>query len=128
MPEIDQFADIAEYYSTVYHEAVHSTGHTGTFTNLNNAVIGYKNLQGYDPTLAALVALKPTVPEKYSKVASLIETASSMLHGCYAAAEGWIGSSSKSTMDLWGNMEPLYWHDSVNTLAGLYYMDSRMGN
>lgn len=101
---------------------------TGTFTNLNNAVIGYKNLQGYDPTLAALVALKPTVPEKYSKVASLIETASSMLHGCYAAAEGWIGSSSKSTMDLWGNMEPLYWHDSVNTLAGLYYMDSRMGN
>lgn len=27
VPEISQFADIAEYYSTAYHEAVHSTGH-----------------------------------------------------------------------------------------------------
>ena len=32
VPGIDQFADIAEYYSTVYHEAVHSTGHS---TRLN---------------------------------------------------------------------------------------------
>ena len=32
VPEIDQFADIAEYYSTAYHEAVHSTGHS---TRLN---------------------------------------------------------------------------------------------
>ena len=27
VPEISQFTDLAEYYSTVYHEAVHSTGH-----------------------------------------------------------------------------------------------------
>lgn len=101
----------------------------GTFTNLNNAVIGYKNLQGYDSTLTALVALKPTVPEKYSKVASLIETAASQLHDCCAAVDMWISSSSSSsTMSLWGKMESLYWHDSVNTLAGLYYMDSCMGN
>lgn len=32
VPGIDQFADIAEYYSTAYHEAVHSTGHS---TRLN---------------------------------------------------------------------------------------------
>ncbi len=27
VPELSQFADSAEYYSTVFHEAVHSTGH-----------------------------------------------------------------------------------------------------
>ena len=27
VPEISQFTDVSEYYSTAYHEAVHSTGH-----------------------------------------------------------------------------------------------------
>ena len=36
VPEIDQFADIAEYYSTVYHEAVHSTGHSSRLNRITD--------------------------------------------------------------------------------------------
>ena len=27
MPEINQYSDVAEFYSTLFHESVHSTGH-----------------------------------------------------------------------------------------------------
>jgi len=36
VPEIAQFADIAEYYSTVYHEAVHSTGHPSRLNRITD--------------------------------------------------------------------------------------------
>lgn len=35
VPLIDQFADAAEYYSTLFHEATHSTGHESRLNRLN---------------------------------------------------------------------------------------------
>lgn len=34
VPEINQFTDIAEFYSTAYHEAVHSTGHVSRLNRI----------------------------------------------------------------------------------------------
>ncbi len=36
IPEISQFTDIAEYYSTAYHEAVHSTGHPSRLNRISD--------------------------------------------------------------------------------------------
>ena len=34
VPEISQYSEIAEYYSTAYHEAVHSTGHSSRLNRI----------------------------------------------------------------------------------------------
>lgn len=36
VPKIDQFTDIAEFYSMVYHEAVHSTGHSSRLNRITD--------------------------------------------------------------------------------------------
>ena len=36
VPEINQFNDISEFYSTVYHEAVHSTGHPSRLNRITD--------------------------------------------------------------------------------------------
>ena len=36
VPEISQFSDIAEFYSTLFHESVHSTGHPSRLNRINN--------------------------------------------------------------------------------------------
>ena len=36
VPEISQFTDIAEFYSTAYHEAVHSTGHVSRLNRITD--------------------------------------------------------------------------------------------
>ena len=36
VPEISQFTDISEYYSTAYHEAVHSTGHPSRLNRITD--------------------------------------------------------------------------------------------
>ncbi len=38
IPEISQFTEIAEYYSTAYHEAVHSTGHPSRLNRITDIV------------------------------------------------------------------------------------------
>ncbi len=38
VPEISQFTDIAEYYSTAFHEAVHSTGHPSRLNRITDIV------------------------------------------------------------------------------------------
>jgi hypothetical protein len=98
-----------------------------TFTDLNNAVVGYRNLLSYQPLLLKLVALMPEVPTKYSKVSAMIETAQNKLSACADAFTKWAnGETSQDTMDLWGVAEPLYWDTSINTLVGIFYMDSQL--
>ena len=36
VPEISQFTDLAEYYSTAYHEVVHSTGHPSRLNRITD--------------------------------------------------------------------------------------------
>ena len=36
VPEISQFTDLAEFYSTAYHEAVHSTGHSSRLNRITD--------------------------------------------------------------------------------------------
>lgn len=36
VPEVNQFTEIAEYYSTVYHEALHSTGHVSRLNRISD--------------------------------------------------------------------------------------------
>ena len=36
VPELSQFAETAEYYSTVYHEAIHSTGHSSRLNRITD--------------------------------------------------------------------------------------------
>ena len=38
VPEINQFTDVVEYYSAVYHEAVHSTGHPSRLNRITDIV------------------------------------------------------------------------------------------
>ena len=38
VPEINQFTDNAEFYSTVYHEAIHSTGHVSRLNRITDDV------------------------------------------------------------------------------------------
>lgn len=35
IPELEQFAEVAEYYSTAFHEMTHSTGHSSRLNRLN---------------------------------------------------------------------------------------------
>ena len=35
LPELQQFSDVSEYYSTAYHECVHSTGHKSRLDRLD---------------------------------------------------------------------------------------------
>lgn len=36
VPEINQFTDVSEFYSTAFHEAVHSTGHSSRLNRITN--------------------------------------------------------------------------------------------
>ncbi len=38
VPEISQYDDVSEYYSTAYHEAVHSTGHPSRLNRITDTV------------------------------------------------------------------------------------------
>lgn len=98
-----------------------------TLTDLNNAVIGYKNLLQYKAILDALIAEKPEVPEKYKHVDTLITTSQSKLNECLDTFTKWADGTDDSTaMKMWGKVEPLYWDDSISTLIGLNYLDGRL--
>jgi len=101
---------------------------TTSYTSLNNAVIGYKNMLTYRDTLAALIAMKPAVPEKYAKTAEWIITAESKLNGCIATVDKWINATDMKALDFWVEMETQYWDDSVLSLKGIYYIDSRLSD
>ena len=96
------------------------------YTDLNNAVIGYKNLKMYTELMDSLNTLKPTVPEKYTKIDMKVDTATSKIHKCLDEVNNWIGSSAIKASDMWKNMEDLYWDSSITTLEGMLYIDSRL--
>ena len=100
---------------------------SGKYTDLNNSVIGYKNLVSYDALLTVSLAQKPSVPSQYEYIAGQIDTAASKIHSCVEAVNKWLEGSG-SAMDLWGDMESLYWHTSILNLSGIYYIDSRLND
>ena len=98
-----------------------------SYTDLNNAVIGYRNTISDLALLNELIALKPSTPDKYAHIEAKINTAHDKLKECADTYTAWTDpSDSRSAMDIWGIAEPLYLDDSINTLKGLFYIDSRL--
>ena len=96
------------------------------YTDLNNAVIGYKNMKMYTELMDSLNALKPTAPEKYSMIDKKVDIAVSTIHRCNDEVNAWINDSQMKVVDMWEKMEKLYWDSNITTLQGMLYIDSRL--
>lgn len=82
MPEINQFTDSAEFYSTVYHEAIHSTGHVSRLNRITDDVNFGSESYSKEELVAELGA-------SYLVNAVGLETASSFSNSA-AYIKGWL--------------------------------------
>lgn len=84
VPEIGQFTEIAEYYSTAYHEAVHSTGHPTRLNRITDIVRFGSESYSAEELIAELGA-------SYLVNATGLETSSSFGNSA-AYIKGWLSA------------------------------------
>ena len=84
IPEISQFTDLSEYYSTAYHEAVHSTGHPKRLNRISDIVRFGSESYSKEELIAELGA-------SYLVHAAGLETRSSFRNSA-AYLNGWLSA------------------------------------
>ena len=82
MPEIGQYTELAEFYSTIFHEAVHSTGHQSRLNRITDIARFGSESYSKEELVAELGA-------SYLVNAAGLDTTKSILNSA-AYIQGWL--------------------------------------